>query len=189
MRVALYGGTFDPIHCAHLAVAAAAAERFRLDQVIFIPAASPPHKSGVTHAPYEDRVRMAELAVAHDPRFRVSRLEENTLRSYTVDTLAKVRAGLSPEDELFFILGADAFAEIDTWHRWREVAAAVVFLVVSRPGHTYEIPPGVSVHRLDALELPVSSSDIRQSLSAGSQPSDLPQCVFEYIRENGLYGT
>src|SRR5436853_392598 len=118
MRLAIFGGTFDPIHAAHLAVAREAADRFQLDHVLFIPAASPPHKRVGAHAPYEDRVRMAELAASADPRFSVSRLEEGTARSYSIDTIGKVRAELQPEDELFFIIGADAFAEIQTWHRW-----------------------------------------------------------------------
>src|SRR4051812_29860577 len=115
MRLALFGGTFDPIHNAHLAVAREAADRFGLDRVLFIPAARPPHKQRGPHASYEDRVRMAELSTAADPRFQVSRLEEGTVRSYSIDTIEKARAGLSPGDELFFIIGADAFAEIQTW--------------------------------------------------------------------------
>ena len=90
MRIAIFGGTFDPIHKAHLAVARSAADGFALDRVLFVPAAHPPHKSGVTHAPYEDRVRMAEIAVAGEPRFEVSRLEEGTARSYSIDTIEKL---------------------------------------------------------------------------------------------------
>ena len=76
IRLAIFGGTFDPIHNAHLAIARGAVGRFGLDRVLFVPAAHPPHKAGVTHAPYEDRVRMAGLACAGEPRFEVSRLEE-----------------------------------------------------------------------------------------------------------------
>ena len=96
MRLAIFGGTFDPIHNAHLAVAREAADRFHLDRVLFIPAAHPPHKQHGARAPYEDRVRMAELATAGDPRFRVSRLEEGTGRSYSIDTIEKVRAEMAP---------------------------------------------------------------------------------------------
>jgi nicotinate-nucleotide adenylyltransferase len=188
MRVALFGGTFDPIHDAHLAVGAAAAGQFSLDRVIFVPAAHPPHKAGVTHASYEHRVHMAELACQSDPRFEVSRLEEGTARSYSIDTIQKVRAILSPGAELFFILGADAFSEIRTWYRWREVAASVTFLVVSRPGHLYDVPHEVRLERLDSLDLPVSSSDIRRSLSSGKTPAHVPQCVLNYIYKNCLYG-
>ena len=189
MNFALFGGTFDPIHRAHLAVAAAAADRFHLDRVIFVPAAHPPHKSGVTHAPYEHRVRMVELACQEDARFEASRLEADTARSYSIDTIEKVRQRLAAADELFFILGADAFAEIRSWHRWRDVADAVRFLVVSRPGHLYEVPAEVRMDRLDNLELPVSSSEIRRSLSAGRRPADVPECVLDYICAHHLYGT
>src|SRR5579883_2658750 len=100
MRIGLFGGTFDPIHNAHLAVARAAADRFRLDRVLFVPSAHPPHKAGVTAAPYEDRVRMAEIACDVDPRFEVSRLEEGTARSYSIDTIEKLKTQLAPGDEL-----------------------------------------------------------------------------------------
>jgi nicotinate-nucleotide adenylyltransferase len=188
MRVALFGGTFDPIHQAHLAVAESAAGRFQLDRVLFVPAARPPHKARA-HAPYEQRVHMLELACRQDARFEVSRLEEGTECSYSIDTIEKVRARLAPGDELFFIIGADAFAEIRTWHRWRDVAAAVTFLVVSRPGHVYEIPAGVRIERLDSMDLPFSSSDIRRSLSAGETPAGVPQSVLQYIYANRLYRT
>jgi nicotinate-nucleotide adenylyltransferase len=187
LRLAIFGGTFDPIHNAHLAMARSAAAQFALDRVLFVPAAHPPHKAGVTHAPYEDRVHMAELACAGDPRFEVSRLEGGSRRSYSVDTIEKVRARLSPGDELFFVIGADAFAEIETWRRWRDVAAAVEFLVVSRPGHQYHIPPEVRVCRLDTLELPVSSSEIRRVLAAGGRPAEVPGPVLDYIVQRGLY--
>src|ERR1044072_2712846 len=101
---------------------------------------------------------MAEIAAAGDPRLCVSRLEEGTQRSYSIDTIEKVRAGLSAEDELFFIIGADAFAEIHTWRKWRAVAAAVRFIVVSRPNAEYTRPPEVSYERLDTLNLEISSS-------------------------------
>jgi nicotinate-nucleotide adenylyltransferase len=188
MRLAIYGGTFDPVHSGHLAVARAAAGRFALDRVLFVPAARPPHKSGVTGAPYDARVRMAELACAGEPRFEVSRLEENTPRSYSVDTIEKVRAGMAPGDDLFFLIGADAFAEIRTWRRWEDVAHGVVFLVVSRPGHIYDVPEGVRIERLDTLSLPISSSEIRAELAAGMSPAAMPEPVLDYIFEQGLYG-
>jgi nicotinate-nucleotide adenylyltransferase len=187
MRLAIFGGTFDPIHQAHLAVAREAADRFHLDRVLFIPAARPPHKQHGACAPYEDRVRMAELATAGEPRFRVSRLEEGTARSYSVDTIAKLRAEMAPDDELFFIIGADAFAEIRTWHRWRDVAAAVRFIVVSRPNSVYTPPPEVAYDRLDTLRLEISSSDIRRALEAGERPAALSPAVLDYIGEHGLY--
>jgi nicotinate-nucleotide adenylyltransferase len=188
LRLAIFGGTFDPIHKAHVAMAAEAAGRFQLDRVLFVPAANPPHKSGLTYAAYEDRVRMAQLASNGDPRFQVSRLEEGPSRSYSIDTVEKVRATLVPSDELFFLIGADAFAEIETWHRWRDLIAEVTFIVVSRPGHRYRIPEGARVERLETVDLPVSSSEIRSALAAGKRPAEIPEAVIEHILRHALYG-
>ena len=187
MKIGLFGGTFDPIHDAHLAVARAAADRFGLERVLFVPAAHPPHKAGVTHAAYEDRVRMAEVACAGEPRFEVSRLEEGTTRSYSIDTIEKLRATLAPDDEVYFIIGADAFAEIETWHRWREVARAVRFVVASRPGHRYAVPQSVHMERLDGMDLDVSSSEVRRALAAGNRTAEVPQRVMNYIMRKKLY--
>ena len=187
MRLAIFGGTFDPIHCGHLQVAREAADRFHLDRILFVPASRPPHKSGVTHAPYADRVRMTELACGDDLRFQVSRIEEFTERSYSIDTIEKLRRQLASGDELFFLIGADAFAEIQTWHRWQEVLRSVKFVVVSRPGHRYNVPSGATVERLDTVDLPISSSEIRRGLAAGDEPAEVPASVLAYIRERQLY--
>jgi nicotinate-nucleotide adenylyltransferase len=187
MRLAIFGGTFDPIHNAHLGLARAALTHFRLDRVLFVPAAHPPHKGGVTEAAFDDRVRMAELACADEPRFAVSRLEQGTRRSYSIDTIEKVRASLAPGDDLFFLIGADAFAEIQTWHRWQDVARQVVFLVVSRPGYSYALPEGVRAERLDSPQLDVSSSATRQLLQAGQHPAEVPKPVLDYIAQHRLY--
>jgi nicotinate-nucleotide adenylyltransferase len=188
MRLAIFGGTFDPIHNAHLAVARAAVTHFRLDRVLFVPAEHPPHKGGLTAATFDDRVRMAELAVADEPRFAVSRLEEGTRRSYSIDTIEKVRASLDAADELFFLIGADAFAEIQTWHRWQDVARQVVFLVINRPGHSCAIPKEVRAERLDSPQLDISSSAIRQRLELGERDAEVPPPVLDYILLHGLYG-
>jgi nicotinate-nucleotide adenylyltransferase len=212
MRTAIFGGTFDPIHSAHLVVAREAAEAFALDRVLFIPAANPPHKEA--GAPYEDRFRMVELACAADPRFHPSRLEEGRAgtgpprpskitgtaegsteagsvvpassmeKSYSILTIERLRA---PGQTLFFIIGADAFAEIRSWRRWEDVVRSVEFIVVTRPGHVYDSPPEARVCRLETIALPVSSSEIRQELSQGLTPSDLPPAVAEYIHARGLY--
>lgn len=189
MRLAIYGGTFDPIHQAHLAIAREAVERCRLDRVLLVPAANPPHKTAVVHAPYQDRVRMAEIASAGMPHLEVSRLEEGTVWSYSIDTIGKVRARMDAADELFFVIGADAFAEIRSWKRWKDVVRAVVFAVVSRPGAHYEAPPEVRLERLDRLDLAISSSDIRRELAAGGRPAAVPPLVLDYILEHRLYHT
>ncbi len=186
MKVALFGGTFDPIHNAHLTVAREAMHRFGVNRVLFVPAARPPHKSP-SSADYSHRYRMVELACGDQPGFEPSRLEEGDRISYSIDTIETLRAQLEPGDEIFFLIGADAFAEIGTWKRWRDVVAGVQFIVVTRPGHGYAVPPGATVHRLDTVALPVSSSDIREQLAAGKSPAELPAPVLAYIRAHGLY--
>ena len=164
-----------------------AADAFALQLVIFIPAGCPPHKAESTGAPWLDRFRMVELACAEtgDPRFQPSRLEEGAQKSYSILTIEKVLAERS--DTLYLILGADAFAEIGSWYHWRDVVAAVEFIVVTRPGHSWTAPDGARVHRLDTLALPVSSSEIRRRLALGEMPGDLPQTVGRYIAEHRLY--
>ena len=187
MKIAIFGGTFDPVHSAHLALAREAARALGLGRVLFVPASRPPHKSGATVAGYEDRYRMVELACQGEPAFEASRLEEGQERSYSIDTIERVRAGLVPGDELFFLIGADAFAEIATWRRWQDVVRAVRFIVAARPGHDYAVPPGAVVERLDTMALAVSSSSIRARLAAGESPAELPPPVLAYIHERGLY--
>jgi nicotinate-nucleotide adenylyltransferase len=197
MRTAIFGGTFDPIHSAHLEMARRAADQYRLDRVLFIPAGNPPHKHA--EASFEHRYRMVELACAADPRFVTSRLEEGTAKSYSIDTIERVMAGSAGagpgaaapntggNGALFFIIGSDAFAEIQTWRRWEDVIREVEFIVVARPGHEISGPPGALVHRLESVALPVSSSDIRDALAQGESPAELPPAIADYIRGHGLY--
>jgi nicotinate-nucleotide adenylyltransferase len=182
---ALFGGTFDPVHNGHLAIAREALRRFPLASVLFVPAANPPHKLRGAAAPYEDRVQMTELACAGEPRFQVSRIEADTDRSYSIDTIERLQAaGAGP---LAFLIGADAFAEIETWHRWRDVVASVEFIVVTRPGAEYRIPPGAILNPLDGLELAISSSDVRARIARGDFHVPVPERVIGYIREKRLY--
>jgi nicotinate-nucleotide adenylyltransferase len=183
MRTAIFGGTFDPIHSAHLVVAREAADAFSLDRVLFIPGANPPHKDA--GASYEHRYKMVELACAGEPRFVASRLEEGREKSYSIHTIERVKA---MGGDVFFLIGADAFAEMHTWHRWEDVVRSVEFIVVARPGHAFTSPLGARVHRLETVALPVSSSEIRQALARGETPPELPSAVADYIRANGLYG-
>jgi nicotinate-nucleotide adenylyltransferase len=189
LKIALFGGTFDPVHNGHLTMAREAARRCGLDRVLLIPAGRPPHKSAGPYAPYEDRLRMVELACRGEPRLEASRLEEGEQRSYTIDTIAKLRAIVPPDDQLYFLIGADAFAEIETWHRWPEVVHAVGFIVVSRPRRHYRVPAESRVERLDDLEVPTSSSEIRRKIARGDFDIDVPPAVLHYIKERGLYRT
>jgi len=127
---------------------------------------------------------MVELACAGDPRLVMSRLEAGAQKSYSIDTVERVRAS---GEEPYFIIGADAFAEIATWHRWQDLVRLTEFIVVTRPGHQYSAPPGARVHRLDTVALPVSSSEIRRQLASGEIPPELPAKVGRFIAEKGLY--
>ena len=187
MRIALFGGTFDPIHNAHLKIAREAVRQFALEHVLFVPAARPPHKTGVTSTPYEHRLRMVELACWHEPLFEASRLEEGAENSYSIATIERVRASLGEGQELFFLIGSDAFAEIRSWHRWRKVIASVDFIVVGRPGADYDVPEGARVHPLKGVDLPVSSSEIRRKLAAADERVEVPAAVLAYIHAHGLY--
>jgi nicotinate-nucleotide adenylyltransferase len=187
MRICLFGGTFDPIHEAHLRIASEAQTQFHLNEILFVPASTPPHKIG-TVTPFPDRFRMVEIACSGHPRFIASRLEDLPGPNYTVDTLEKFRQTLRKDDQLFFLIGSDAFVELETWKRWQDVAALTDFIVVSRPGGEYRLPPNTRVHRLDGLALPVSSSSLRARLAAGEETPELPTGVRAYIEEHGLYG-
>jgi nicotinate-nucleotide adenylyltransferase len=185
LRLALYGGTFDPVHAAHLAVARAAVTFMALDRVWFVPNNRPPHKQAGPHAAYEDRVRMLELACDGDAHLEVSRIEEGTERSYTIETLLKLRQSFPAR--LFFLIGVDAFAELHLWHRWQEVLLLTEFIVVTRAGYPVPHVGGATVHLLDTLNLESSSSRIRKALARGERPADVPTPVIDYIEEHQLY--
>ena len=195
MNIGIFGGTFDPIHQGHTEAAKAAADGFQLAKVLFIPAGCPPHRRSPTEADYEHRHRMVELASKEDARFVASRLEDPSLTSgphYSIDTFQRVRDSSGPGDRLFFVLGADAFAEIEQWYRWRDVFSMVEFIVVSRAAEMNsrpKVPEGARVQRLDSVDVPISSTELREQLKQG-KPVDawLAPEVAAYVRRNGLYG-
>ena len=184
MNIAIFGGTFDPIHRAHVVIAREAADRLHLDRVLFVPAAHPPWKDSSTS--YGHRLKMVELACEGDARLEASRLEEGARKSYSIDTVERVQK-LYPGARLYFIIGTDAFAEVEKWHRADDLLRVVDFVVVARPGHSFTAPPGARMHRLDTLALEVSSSAIRRELAAGRATTDLAPTVIAYIREHSLY--
>jgi nicotinate-nucleotide adenylyltransferase len=187
LKIGIFGGTFDPVHNAHIAVALAARDTLGLDRVLVIPAANPPHKREAT-ASFFHRYRMVELACKPYSSLEPSLLEAGEERSYSIRTIEKVRATAQPVDLLYFIIGADAFAEITTWHRWEDVVASVTFAVVTRPSSNYNIPSGAAVRELTDLLMPVSSSEIREALARGERPAALSAEVYSYIVANNLYG-
>src|SRR5262249_16871212 len=158
---------------AHLIVAREAADRLHLDRVLFVPAANPPWKE--TGTPYADRYRMVELACAADKRFAASDLENRPGKNYTIETIELARQPFP--GELFFIIGADAFAEVGHWHRAADLLRMVEFIVVTRPGAQCKAPEGAKVHWLDTLALEESSSEIRAALARGERPEELPDAV------------
>lgn len=138
-RIALYGGTFDPVHEGHTAVARNLADLFALDEVLFVPAYVAPHKRERRVSPAFDRHAMLALATQGGPRFKVSAVElEAPERPYTVETLAGFRENLGDGARLFFVMGADSWEEITTWREWERVLSLAEHLVVTRPG--YELP-------------------------------------------------
>jgi len=193
------GGTFDPIHLAHLVTAEAAVEQFGLDRVIFIPTGSPPHKQGHPVTPAEHRYNMVVLATRSNPRFEVSRVElERDGPSYTVDTLAEMKRRLPPGTRLFFITGADAIIEIETWRDPERLFSLCQFIAAHRPGfpvhfiqeglRQLEERFGCRILEVDAPALEVSSTDIRRRVRESRSIRYLvPEAVEDYIRGNGLY--
>ena len=186
-NICLFGGTFDPIHTAHLRIAEEALKKFHLDQVLFVPAGNPPHKEAAGLTPYEDRFQMVKIACRPYAHFLASRLEAGRGRSFTADTIKRVRKEIGPDDRLFFLIGSDAFDELETWKGWQELVQLTEFIVVSRPENEYRIAEGARVQSLDGLSLPVSSSTVRARLANGEETPELPPEVRAYIEKRGLY--
>jgi nicotinate-nucleotide adenylyltransferase len=137
VNIALFGGTFDPIHAGHVQAARAAARKFSLDRVLFIPTGNPPHKYHDRLTPFPHRYGMVVLACAGDQRLIPSLLEAPTPEGkpcYSIDTVRKVRRSLKKSDRLFFLIGVDAFLELPYWKEYRRLLELVNFIVVSRPG-------------------------------------------------------
>jgi nicotinate-nucleotide adenylyltransferase len=186
-RICLFGGTFDPIHTAHLQIASEAADICGLTRVLFVPASRPPHKQEGRITPYEHRYRMVEIACRKYPKFEASRLEEGERFSYTIETIEHLKTLLPAATKLFFLIGADAFNEIHTWHRWRDLVCCVNFIVVSRPGIELHIPAGAHVKQIKEILLPISSTSIRERLAHGEPTPELPVAVRHYIDAHHLY--
>jgi nicotinate-nucleotide adenylyltransferase len=136
-RVAFFGGSFDPPHLGHLAIARAAQQTLRLDTVLFVPVGAQPLKPEGASASFADRVAMTRLAIAGDPAFSVSTIDAPTASShpnYTLETLTRLQVELGPQVELFFLMGADSFFSLRRWHRASEIPFAATLIVASRPG-------------------------------------------------------
>lgn len=200
MRIALFGGTFDPPHRGHRAIATAAADAFHLDRILFAPTGLQPLKTTLPPAPYQDRLAMVALAIQQDPRFSTSTLDAphlTGLPNYTVDTLTTLRQ-LYPDDTLFNLVGADSFLTLPKWRDSGRLLDLADWIVVSRPGSPlpeplpFPLKPQqiTRVHRLETVHLDISSTDLRHRLHQGDPCSDiLPPGVSDYIRQHHLYQT
>jgi nicotinate-nucleotide adenylyltransferase len=210
-RVGVLGGTFDPLHLGHLRAAEVVRDALGLDQVLFVPAATPPHKTTPSSRPVTEaahRVGMLSRALADEPFFELSRVEiDRGGRSYTIETLEELAARST--DRFFFVTGTDAFLDIRTWKSWEKLLSHHWFVVHERPGFPVEkarqvLPAEIGFAILDqsSLEpgrearvsflrrpmLDVSSTEIRRSIRENRSIRFLvPDAVADYIRENRLY--
>lgn len=196
MRIAVLGGTFDPVHLGHLAAASEVCFRLGLDQVLFSPTGQSWHKDTAQTAPAADRLAMLELATAADDRFRVTTVDiDRGGPTYTVDTLADLRAQRAASapggaDEWFFITGADALAQLHSWREPERIASLATIVAITRPGHDLRPPmvAGIETTVVDVPGLDISSSDIRARVAAGAPIAYLvPDTVADYISEHALY--
>ena len=156
MRIGLFGGAFNPIHRCHLTIADQVRERLSLDQILFIPTGTPPHKRADTLAPADHRLEMVRLAIHGHPGFAVSDLEiQRPGNSYSVDTVTSLQSRYGPGTDLLFLIGLDAFLQISTWHRPSDLLHACRFVVFGRPGQMFRLVAGLPLLpplRLEGLE-------------------------------------
>ena len=216
-RIAIYGGTFDPVHLGHLEVARRISELFEIDQLLFVPAQVAPHKLTRPVTPATHRYAMLVLATQEDPRLYVSTFElEAPDRSYTVDTLAHFRSKFGKSADLYFVMGSDSWSEITTWREWERLLALVNHIVVTRPGYDINLDldngairgrivdlrgspeiqkviseaDGEKIFITDAVMMESSATEIRRAFREGnwSQLAKLvPPPVSHYIRKYELY--
>lgn len=217
-RAAIYGGTFDPVHNGHLEVARRVGELFSLDEVIFVPACVPPHKRNASITSPSQRFAMLALATAENERWRISTVElDSPERPYAVETVAHIQNELGAEYRIFFMMGADSWLEIPTWHDWERLLTMCDQIVVTRPGFELSadgitsgparvvdlrglgkneisvLIDGSSAPRTfftDATRTDISATAIRAATRAGDHKKlreMVPLPVAGYIEEYGLY--
>jgi len=214
-RIALYGGTFDPVHAGHLEVARRVLQLFEIEKVLFIPAQMAPHKIGRAVTEPIHRYAMLALATQDDPQLSISTFELDAPdRRYTVDTVDHFQRALGDATELFFIMGADSWSEITTWREWERLLSMTNHIVVTRPGYD---PVKTHVGRIterivdvrgvklpsrtegakkifftDVVMKDVSATNIRRLASEGrveELAGLIPGPVLEYIKKYGIYRT
>jgi nicotinate-nucleotide adenylyltransferase len=215
-RIAIYGGTFDPVHSGHLEIARSVTQFFGIDEFLFVPAMVAPHKLDREVLPALHRYAMLALATRTDSRLCISTFElDSPGRRYTVDTLFHFRSRFGESADLFFVMGADSWGEITTWREWRRLMTLANLIVVTRPGYEISAAPATAetaasivdlrgvtefsgasepgsqkVFLSDAVMIDVSATDIRRAVSAndnGKLTRLVPLEVAEYIRKYRLY--
>ena len=233
MNIGLFGGTFDPIHRGHIALAQAAREKFGLHRVLFVPANIPPHKQKQPLSPFAHRYAMVALATVADKALIPSLLEAPTndppapgksgqtapAANYTIDTLRRLRQSLKKIDQIFFLIGIDAFRDVSKWHQSEAIFPLCEFIVASRPGYSladvanslpeklrpaahitkpFEKQPargdlvlnGATVHVLDGVHQAISATAIREAVAAGKPLGKfVDPTVADYIKKTELYKT
>jgi nicotinate-nucleotide adenylyltransferase len=232
MNIGLFGGTFDPIHRGHLALARAARERCGLSRILLVPANVPPHKQGHALSAFSHRYAMVALATAQEKDFMPSLLEapeefdpgvvgkekaRTSKPNYTIDTIKRVKQSFKKADRLFLLIGIDAFEDIAKWHQAEALFRECEFVVASRPGYSLAdvanalpaslrprqevtrpfhkqaatgdlVLKGVTIHLLDEVYQPISSTAIRQAAAAGKPLGRFVEpAVADYIKKMGLY--
>jgi nicotinate-nucleotide adenylyltransferase len=232
MNIGFFGGTFDPIHRGHLALARAARERCKLSRILFVPADVPPHKQGQPLSAFPHRYAMIALATAQEKDFIPSMLEapqdldaggsgKGKTRvarpNYTIDTVRRLKQSCKQADRLFLLIGIDAFADITKWHQAEALFRECEFIVASRPGYSLAdvanalpaslrprqevtrpfqkqaatgdlVLKGVTIHLLDEVYQPISSTTIREAAAAGKPLTRFVEpAVADYIKKTGLY--
>lgn len=191
MKIGLLGGSFDPVHLGHLAAATDAHSALALDQVWFLPAAQAPLKSLAPQAPANHRLALLQLALQPHPAFTVCQheLRQGGL-NYTFDTVTHLK-NTHPDHHFFWIIGADHLATLPRWHRAADLAQAIEFICLDRPGSLH-LPapdlPGLHLHRVTGQRIEVSSTSLRTLLAAGQDVSAyVPNITIEYLLQNRLY--
>src|SRR5450432_79081 len=223
MNIGLFGGTFDPVHRGHLALARAAMERCKLHRICLVPAGVPPHKQRQPLAPFVHRFAMLALATAEEKAFTPSLLEapeENAKKekpNYTIETVRRLKQSLKKNDQLFLLIGMDAFADIANWHQADALFRECKFIVAGRPGYSLAdvatalpeklrpraevtkpfhkqkaagdlVLSGATIHLMEDLHQPASATAIREAAAAGKPLGRFVDApVAEYIRKMGLY--
>jgi nicotinate-nucleotide adenylyltransferase len=196
-RLCLFGGTFNPVHQGHLAMAEVALEQFALDQVIWVPAGHPPHKPLLGGVTSEERLEMVRLTIAGNSKFSLSLVDINRSgSSYAIDTLSLVKAG-NPDARWFWLIGQDSLVDLPTWFRANELIASCEWIIAPRSGQQNELSRQLSVFEiqfgqqfwlLKDFSMNISSTAIREALKNGqSTETWLLSSVSEFIFKNKLY--